>query len=87
MLFYLLQKFHSKINVPKYYKSKYHYVKKTDEISIVVYNTEVNFRIEKNTSGFPDINNSNFVWQPCTKDEFEFQALEVMRKTQMELCS
>jgi hypothetical protein len=71
----------------KYYKSKFHYVKKTDTMSIVVYNTDTSFRIEKNTNGFPDINSSQLAWQPCTKDEFDFQASEVMRKSQKELCN
>jgi hypothetical protein len=71
---------------PQYYKAKYLYVKKTDGISIVVYNTDFDFRIEKNTNGFPDINSSQLAWQPCTKCEFDFHALEVLRKTQKELC-
>ena len=75
------------MSVPKYYKAKYHYVKKTDAISIVVYNTDAEFRIEKNTNGYPDINNSTLAWQPCTKDEFEFHASEVVHKAQKELCN
>jgi|GEM_PF-5852024 len=82
----LRQKILAKVESPQYFKANYHYVKKSGNNSTVIYNSDTNFRIEKNTYGYPDINNSKIAWQPCSKREFEFHATEVMRKTQEGLC-